>query len=74
MANFFLALYFLGGIDTEAQDALVQYNQGVAKLTGWGFAVIGVPILVLLFFLLWFLLRGLRKLTGLENEEIMLPR
>ena len=74
VANFFLAQYFLGGIDTEAADALEQYNKGVAKLTGWGFAVIGLPILVLLFFLLWFLLKGLRKITGLENEEIMLPR
>ncbi|NNC89935.1 MAG: hypothetical protein HKN82_15865 [Akkermansiaceae bacterium] len=74
VANFFLALHFLGGIDTDAPDALVKYNEGVAKLTGWGFAVIGVPILLLLFFLLWFLLRGLRALTGLDNEEIMLPR
>lgn len=74
VANFFLALHFLGGIDTNAADALEQYNKGVAKLTGWGFAVIGAPILVLLFFLLWFLLKGLRRITGLTNDEIMLPR
>ena len=34
----------------------------------------GVPILVLLIFLLWRLVSGLQKLTGLETEEILLPR
>lgn len=74
VANFFLAQYFLGGIDITASDARSQYNSGVAKLTGWGFAVIGVPILLLFFFLFWFLLRGLNKITGLANDKILLPR
>ena len=74
VANFFLALHFLGDIDPKAEDALTQYNAGVAKLTGWGFAVIGVPILVLLIFVLWRLVGGLQKLTGLETDEILLPR
>ena len=72
--NFFLALYFLGDIDTTAVDARTQYNGGVAKLTGWGFAVIGVPILILLMFLFFRLIRGLRTLTGLQDEKILLPR
>ncbi len=72
--NFFLALHFLGGIDTEASDALTKYNEGIAKLTGWGFAVIGVPVLLLLLFLLWRLVKGLGKITGLETEQILLPR
>ena len=72
--NFFLALYFLGDIDHTAADARTQYNAGVAKLTGWGFAVIGVPILILLMFLFFRLMRGLRALTGLEDDKILLPR
>ena len=72
--NFFLALHFLGGIDTQATDALTKYNEGVAKLTGWGFAVVGIPILLLLMFLLFRLVKGLRKITGLETEQILLPR
>jgi len=72
--NFFLALFFLGDIDTRAANALEQYNAGVAKLTGWGFAVIGAPVLVLLFLVLWRLVRSLHRITGLDTEEILLPR
>ena len=74
--NFFLALFFLSPkkIDYTSAEALEQYNSAVAKLTGWGFAVIGVPILIIITLLLFRLLGGLRKITGLTNEEIMLPR
>ena len=44
------------------------------RVTGWGFAVIGVPILIFLFFTLRILLKGLGKLTGLTDNELMLPR
>ena len=46
----------------------------MAKLTGWGFAVIGVPILAFLFLTLRRLLGQLRGLTGLKDDELMLPR
>lgn len=72
--NFFLALHFLGDIDTHATNALTLYNEGIAKLTGWGFAVIGAPIMVLLLFVMMRLIKGLRKLTGLETEELLMPR
>lgn len=75
LANFFLAQYFLGDIDfADAKIAREQYNQGVAKLTGWSFAVIGAPILLILFYVLWRLVNGLKKVTGLETDEILLPR
>lgn len=72
--NFFLAMYFLGGIDIHAANAQEIYNEQVGKLTGWGFAVIGIPILIFLMATLWRLLAGLRKLTGLDNEQLLLPR
>jgi len=72
--NFGLALYFLGDLDHTASNARELYNERVAKLTGWGFAVIGVPILIFLFFTLRRLLAQLRSLTGLTDEELMLPR
>jgi hypothetical protein len=72
--NFLLALYFLGGLDHTALDARERYNAQVAKLTGWSFAVIGVPILLFLMFTLWRLLTGLRRLTGLDNEHLLHPR
>jgi hypothetical protein len=72
--NFFLALYFLGGLDRAAPDALELYNSQIARLTGWSFAVIGAPILLFLFLTLMRLLAGLRKLTGLTNDDILLAK
>ncbi len=72
--NLFLALWFFRGFDHKAIDALEQYNGIVGKLTGWGFAVIGVPILVFLFLILRHLLKGLNSITGMKDEELMLPR
>lgn len=74
-ANYFLAQYFLGDIDfTDKKEARKLYNNGVGKLTFWGFITIGVPILVILMFVMWYLVTGLKKLTGLDTEEILLPR
>lgn len=72
--NFGLALFFLGDLDHLAPNARELYNERVAKLTGWGFAVIGVPILGFLFVTLRKLLKDLAKLTGLKDEELLLPR
>lgn len=72
--NFGLALYFLGPLDHAAADAMSVYNEKVAKITGWGFVVIGVPIMVFLFFTLKKLLSGLRGITGLSDDELMMPR
>ncbi len=72
--NLCLALYFFRNFQANAEDALERYNGIIASLTGWGFAVIGVPILIFLFFTLRFLLSGLRELTGYKDEELMLPR
>ncbi|QTN33436.1 hypothetical protein HZ994_14295 [Akkermansiaceae bacterium] len=74
LMNFGLAMYFLGDLDHAAQDAMTVYNERVAKITGWGFAVIGVPIMAFLFFTLKKLLGGLRGITGLSDEELMMPR
>ena len=62
------------GFDATAIDALEKYNAIIAQVTGWGFAVIGVPILIFLFFTLRRLLKGLEQLTGFKDDELMLPR
>ncbi len=74
LLNFGLAMYFLGGLDHAAPDAMTRYNEKVAKVTGWGFVVIGVPIMASLFFTLRKLLGGLRAITGLSDEQLMMPR
>ena len=67
--NYFLAMYFLTG-NTGSQE---DFNDGVAKLTGWGFAVIGLPMMVILMITMWRFVSTLKKLTGMDNEEILLP-
>jgi hypothetical protein len=74
LMNLGLAQWFFRGFDATAVDALEKYNSIIASVTGWGFAVIGVPILVFLFFTLKRLLKGLENLTGLKEDELMLPR
>ena len=71
--NFYLALHFLGGINHTAANAREQYSAQVAKVTGCALAVVGVPVLLFLMFTLLRLLAGLRKLTGLENEQLLHP-
>ncbi|MEI6656639.1 MAG: VC0807 family protein [Verrucomicrobiota bacterium] len=72
--NLALAQWFFRGFDATAVDALEVYNGIIARITGWGFAVIGLPILAFLFCTLMRLLAGLRRLTGLKDDELMLPR
>jgi hypothetical protein len=74
LMNLGLALWFFRAFNHNSPDALEQYNAIVGRLTFWGFVVIGVPILAFLFFTLRYLLKGLRNLTGLTDEQLMLPR
>jgi hypothetical protein len=72
--NFGLALHFLGDLDTAAANAREIYNAKVGKITWWGFVLIGVPMLLFLFLTLRRLIQQLGRLTGLKEEEILLPR
>lgn len=74
LLNFGMAMYFLGDLDHAAPDAMSEFNAKVAKVTGWGFLVIGVPIMVFLLLTLKRLLNGLRGITGFNDEELMVPR
>lgn len=68
--NYALALYFLSGKDPGSE----AYNQGIAKQTGWGFVVIGLPMMAFLVVAFIRTMKGLQKITGLSQEELMLPR
>jgi hypothetical protein len=72
--NLGLALWFFRDFNAMAPDALEIYNGIVGKLTGWSFAVIGVPVMAILFLILTRLMKGLRDLTGLDDKELMMPR
>jgi hypothetical protein len=72
--NLGLAYWFFHGFEESAQGALETYNGIVAKITGWGFLVIGVPIMVILVLVFFMLVARLKKLTGLDDKELMMPR
>lgn len=74
LMNLGLAQWFFRDFDHTAANALEEFNVIIGRVMGWGFAVIGLPILVFLFFTLKRLLTGLRELTGLKDEELMQPR
>ena len=72
--NLGLAFYFLGDLDPLSANWKQLYNSDVAKITGWGFVVIGVPLIVVSGFILWYLVTGLKRLTGLDTDMIMQAR
>jgi len=72
--NLCLAFYFLGDLDPTATDWKELYNKDVGRITGWGFLVIGVPLLVVGGFILARMIKGLKNLTGLETEKILQAR
>ena len=72
--NLGLAFYFLHDLDPAAANWRELYNEDVGRITGWGFLVIGVPLLVVGGFILARMIKGLKALTGLETEKILQAR
>jgi hypothetical protein len=68
--NYFLAMYFLA----DKTPGSPEYTAAIGSQTGWGYLVVGVPSLAMMAFSLFRLFKGLKTLTGLETDEIMLPR
>ena len=68
--NYFLAVFFIKG--TEHDKNL--YNEAIAKQTGWGWVVIGVPSMIMMLYALFRLFKGVKRLTGLGTDDILLPR
>ena len=68
--NYGLALYFLNGT-VPGSDT---YTAAIGKVNGWGFVVIGLPMMAFLVIAFLRLIKGLQQLTGLTQDEIMIPR
>lgn len=66
--NFFVASHF---IRTEPSDSLEQFNAEVGAMTGWSYLIIAVPSMLILFAILWWVVRGIRQYAGLSMEEAM---
>ena len=51
-----------------------QFNEEVGVMMGWSIPVIAVPCMIITIFVLWGLFRGIRELSGLEPEDIMVGK
>ncbi|GAA5494664.1 hypothetical protein SAMN02745181_3054 [Rubritalea squalenifaciens DSM 18772] len=72
--NMGLAYYFLGDLTPSTPDWKEVYNSKVAQITGWGFLVIGAPLMLVGGYILFTMIGGLKKLTGLDTDRLMVPR
>jgi len=69
--NLAVAFYYLSDLDPTAIDWKIQYNDGIAKITGIGALIIAAPLLIIGGFILFRLINGLKKITDLELEQII---
>jgi hypothetical protein len=67
--NFALAMHSLGGKEPGSE----AYVQAIGKLNWMGFIVIGIPLLGITIGLLFWLIRRVGVLTGLERDDLMNP-
>jgi len=72
--NLGLAQWFFRDFNPQMNGALEEYNAIVGKVMGWGFAVIGIPILIFLFLTLRQLIQQLKALTGFDDKDLLMPR
>jgi hypothetical protein len=69
VANFFLALYLLEGKEPGSE----AFVKGIGTLNWAGTVVIGVPLMVVMMFVFFWLLKRLSQITGLERDDLLNP-
>ncbi len=66
--NYFVASYF---IQTEPSVDKAQFNAEVGAMTGWSFLIIALPCTVIMMAVLFYLIRQIKQLTGLEVDDLV---
>jgi hypothetical protein len=72
--SFFLSSlinYVLARVMLKSEPQSAAFNEELAKMTGMSFLVITLPSMAVLAGALFYLLNSLKRLTGLQFEEIM---
>ncbi|RLA61482.1 MAG: MFS transporter [Epsilonproteobacteria bacterium] len=64
--NFVLAIVIL-----KSPAGTPEFNAELGKMTALSFPVIMIPSMAILIFSLWFLLRGITKMTGVHYNEVI---
>ncbi len=63
--------YLLATILLTAEPGTVEFNEQLGKMTALSFPVIAVPAMVVMFGAMLYLFSGIKKLTGLDFEQII---
>lgn len=66
--------YLLATILLTADPGTVEFNEQLGKMTALSFPVIAVPAMIVMAGAMLYLFSGIKKLTGLDFEEIIHPR
>tara|TARA_B110000503_G_scaffold142696_1_gene240402 strand:+ start:2193 stop:2906 length:714 start_codon:yes stop_codon:yes gene_type:complete len=72
--SFFLSSllnYILAVSIITSQPGTVEFNEQLGTMTALSFPVIAIPAMLVLLGALFYLFRGIKKLTGLQLEEII---
>lgn len=72
--NVVMVLWLFRAFDEKAAGARDAYTSIMSTMRWAGFLAIGLPLMGILIFILMKLLKGLKELTGLKDDELMLPR
>ncbi|HPE60182.1 MAG TPA: VC0807 family protein [Thiolinea sp.] len=62
--------FILARLIVVSEPGSEAYNQELGKMTLMSYPVIVVPSMLIMVFAFWILYRGIRRLTGLEAEDI----
>ena len=73
-ASFFLSSllnYILAVVILTAEPGTVAFNEQLGKMTALSFPVIALPAMIVMMGNLFYLFRGISKLTGIDLEDII---
>jgi len=68
--NFIIAMYFLNQVDYSAVTAKVDYNEAIGKITGYGYLLIGLPLIGCTLFAVKLLSKKIIELTQLPKDKV----
>ena len=62
--------YVLAKVIVTSETGTVAFNEELGKMTFLSYPMIAIPSMVMLFGIMWYVIRTIRKLTGFGFEEI----
>ncbi len=63
--------YVLATVIVTAQPGSIEFNEQLGKMTALSFPVIALPCMIVMMAAMFYLFKGITRLTGLELEEII---